>query len=470
MGEIEVNSGWDLHLGLAPEGSRKAALGSALREAIRSGRLRPGMRLPSYRALATDLGIARNTVAETYGELVSEGWLEARQGSGTSVAHRAASSMRAATSTVRPESRPTFDLRPGRPDPASFPRAPWLSASRKALNAAPVDAFGPGDPHGRIELRRALAGYLTRTRGVTADPRRIVVCSGFSGAAQILTRVADTAPFAVESYGLPFHRALFEHTGPTPALPVDENGCRTSTLGGMPARTVVLTPSHQFPTGASLHPRRRTEALAWARDNDGLVVEDDYDGEFRYDRTPVGAMQSLDPERVLYIGSVSKSLSPGIRVGWMVVPEHLLDPILAIKGERESAVGTIDQLTLAELITSGAYDRHVRSARSKYRRRRDALADMIRQRAPHVEPMGISAGLQAVLTLPIGTEQSVLQTAGEKGIALEGLSWFRHPRAAEDLVDGILVGYSAPTDRHYPAAIEALSSVLALTAPGRRTE
>ncbi|OZF05700.1 GntR family transcriptional regulator [Rhodococcus sp. 15-1154-1] len=469
VAEIVVDSGIDLHLDLAPTGSRRSALGRALRDAIATGRLEPGTRLPSYRALAADLGVARNTVAETYGELVSEGWLDARRGSGTRVAHRGASSVRAASSTVRPELRPEHDLRPGRPDQSAFPRAAWMAAARRAVSGAPVDAFGPGDPHGRLELRRALAGYLARTRGVRSDPRRILVCSGFSQTAQILTSVVS-GPFAVESYGLPFHRRLLDTSGPTVPIGVDEHGGRTHEP--IEAAALVLTPSHQFPTGVSLHPQRRTAAVDWARATDGLVVEDDYDGEFRYDRTPVGAMQGLDPDRVLYAGSISKSLSPGVRVGWMAVPEHLLDPILDAKGVREATVSALDQLTLADLITTGAYDRHVRAMRLKYRRRRDALVDALRERVPEIGTMGIAAGLQAVLTLPPGSESDVLAGASEAGLAVEGLGWFRHPSAAEvesDVMpDGILVGFSAPSDRAFPRAVETLVSVLELTTRGRR--
>lgn len=471
MVETMVNlagAGFDLHLNLSAEGSRKSALGKALRDAVKSGRLEPGTKLPSYRGLAGDLGIARNTVAEIYGELVSEGWLEARQGSGTRVAHRPGASPDVPSSAVPPATRPRFDFRPGRPDPASFPRAAWLSASRTAVNRAPADAFGPGDPHGRIELRRALADYLARTRGVSTDARRIVICSGFSQAAQILAETALAAPFALESYGLPFHRTIFEKTGTTMTLSIDDDGAVVEALSSGPARTAVLTPSHQFPTGAALHPKRRTAAIEWARQHDGLIVEDDYDGEFRYDRTPVGAMQSLDPDRVLYLGSVSKSLSPGIRVGWMAVPERWLDPILAVKGVREATVGVIDQLTLAELIVTGAYDRHVRAVRNKYRRRRDLLVRAVSEHAPHIKVLGISAGLQAVLMLPAGSAQTVLRAASDIGLALESLDKFRHPQGAETSFDAVLVGFSAPSDGSYPQAVEALVSVLALTDPGRR--
>lgn len=297
----------------------------------------------------------------------------------------------------------------------------------------------------------------------------MIICSGFSQAAQILTECTVAAPFALESYGLPFHRAIFGGAGPTAAVPVDQKGCMTDTLDSVAARTLVLTPSHQFPTGASLHPQRRTAAIEWARRRDGLIVEDDYDGEFRYDRTPVGALQSLDPDRVLYVGSVSKSLSPGIRVGWMAVPEFLLDTILAAKGEREATVGVVDQLALAELIVSGAYDRHVRAMRTKYRRRRDELVRAVEQRAPHVGAMGISAGLQAVLTLPPGTVNTVLRASSDIGLALESLEMFRHPGTGDASPDAVLVGFSAPSERSYPYAVDALVSILALTAPDRRT-
>ncbi|MDJ0359592.1 PLP-dependent aminotransferase family protein [Rhodococcus sp. H29-C3] len=450
----------DLHLDLAPDGSRKAALSEALREAVTSGRLESGFKLPSYRALAEDLAIARNTVADTYAELVSEGWLEARQGSGTRVAHRPGLPHEEVRAVVRAEIRPQFEFRSGRPDPTTFPRSRWLASARRAVTAAPTHAFGPGDPHGRIELRRALADYLSRTRGLVTDPRKIVVCAGFSHAAEIIADVVAAPPFAVESYGLPFHRAIYAKHGPTIALPVDRNGCVTDELTTTDAQVAVLTSSHQFPTGSSLLPRRRTAAIDWARTTDGLVVEDDYDGEFRFDRTPVGAMQSLDPDRVMYVGSVSKSLSPALRLGWMVVPERLLDPVLEAKGVRESTVGVIDQLTLADLITTGGYDRHVRAMRTRYRRRRAHLIHALGERVPHAATMGIAAGLQVVVTLPPGTESAVLRAAGDVGVAVDGLSRFRHPEATGKKVDGILVGYSAPAEHTFPAAVDALLNVL----------
>ncbi|WP_166020804.1 PLP-dependent aminotransferase family protein [Streptomyces chilikensis] len=475
MPESWVNSaeriGSDLHLDLSGPGSRRAVLIRALRDAVREGRLAPGARLPPYRSLAADLGLARNTVADAYAELVAEGWLTARQGSGTRVAERAAPPERPRRPKPAPGRPATavHDLRQGTPEAASFPRTAWLSAARRALGAAPDAAFGPGDPRGRIELRRALTDYLARARGVRADPERIVVCSGFAHALRLLSGGSPGAgggvlrgPFAVESYGLGFHREILEGSGVrTVPLGLDARGARVEELAGQPrVRGVLLTPAHQFPTGGPLHPARRAAVVDWARAGGGLVLEDDYDGEFRYDREPVGALQGLDPERVVHLGSVSKSLSPAVRIGWMVLPEHLVDGVLAAKGEREAWAGVLDQLTLAEFIASGQYDRHVRRMRQRYRRRRDQLVTALAERAPHVTVTGIAAGLHAVLRLPPGTEASVVKAASWQGIALDGLAGFRHPRAAVPAGDGLVIGYATPAEHAYRAALEALLRAL----------
>ncbi|MEW2391226.1 PLP-dependent aminotransferase family protein [Streptomyces venezuelae] len=465
--------GSDLHVDLSGPGSRRAVLARALRDAVREGRLAPGTRLPPYRSLAADLGLARNTVADAYAELVAEGWLTARQGSGTRVAERAKPPKRPRRpkpAPTRPEA-PAYNLRQGQPDASSFPRTAWLAAARRALNAAPNDAFGPGDPRGRVELREALADYLTRARGVRADPERVVVCSGFAHALRLLFAGARGSgggvlrgPFAVESYGLGFHREILEDSGVrTVPLGLDEQGTRVEELSGKQAprvRGVLLTPAHQFPTGGPLHPARRAAVVDWARTGGGLVLEDDYDGEFRYDREPVGAVQGLDPERVVYLGSVSKSLSPAVRIGWMVLPEQLVAGVLAAKGEREAWASVLDQLTLAEFITSGQYDRHIRRMRQRYRHRRDRLVTALAERAPHIAATGIAAGLHAVLRLPPGTEASAVKAAAWQGIGLDGLAAFRHPRATMPAEDGLVVGYSTPTEHAYGTALEALLRTL----------
>ncbi|MFI1026641.1 PLP-dependent aminotransferase family protein [Streptomyces sp. NPDC020951] len=462
--------GADLHLELAGPGGRRAALIGALREAVRSGRLAPGTRLPPYRSLAADLGVARNTVADAYAELVAEGWLTARQGSGTRVADRAQPLRRTERTPGRTPLRargPRHDLRQGTPDASAFPRAAWLASYRRALQQAPNEVFGPGDPAGRRELREALAEYLARARGVRTEPERIVVCSGFAHGLRLLFGPAGggvlRGPLAVEAYGLDFHRELLTAAGVrTVPLPLDADGARVERL--VRERAVLLTPAHQFPTGGPLHASRRAAVIDWARARGGVIVEDDYDGEFRYDRKPVGALQGLDPERVIYIGSVSKSLSPALRLGWMVLPERYLDGVLAAKGEREAWASVLDQLSLADLIASGAYDRHVRRMRQRYRGRRDRLVEALTAQAPHVEVTGVAAGLHAVLRLPPGTERAALKAAVWQGVALDGLAAFRHPATdrATDMPteDGLVVGYATPPEHAYAAALDALCQVL----------
>ncbi|MEU5277476.1 PLP-dependent aminotransferase family protein [Streptomyces asoensis] len=469
--------GVDLHLDAAGPGGRRAALVRALREAVRGGRLPPGTRLPPYRSLAADLGVARNTVADAYAELVAEGWLTARQGSGTRVAmgvstapsaqgaraRDARSAGHRTPAEVPPRARgPLHDLRQGTPDASSFPRSAWLASYRRALQEAPHEVFGPGDPAGRRELREALAEYLARARGVRAEPGRIVICSGFAHALRLLFAAGGAVlggPLAVEGYGLGFHRELLASAGVrTVPLPLDADGARVERLAR--ERAVLLTPAHQFPTGGPLHPNRRTTVIDWARARDALVLEDDYDGEFRYDRKPVGALQGLDPERVIHLGSVSKSLSPAVRLGWMVLPEQYVGPVLAAKGEREAWASVLDQLSLADLIRSGAYDRHVRRMRQRYRGRRDRLVEALAARAPHVGVTGIAAGLHAVLRLPSGTERSVVEAAAREGVALDGLDAFRHPDGDTAAQDGLVVGYATPAEHAYGAALEALCRIL----------
>lgn len=461
--------GSDLHLEL--RGPRlRDGLTNALRDAVRTGRLAPGTRLPPSRSLAADLGVSRNTVTDSYAELVAEGWLTARQGSGTRVAERAEPGRVGAGPPPRPApKRPTYGLRPGAPDLASFPRTQWLAAARRALTAAPHDAFGYGDALGQIRLRAALADYLARARGVYAEPERIVVCSGFHHGLALMARALRARrvrAVAVESYGLDLYRDLLTDAGlRTPSVHVDEHGARTDDLERLEdIGAVLMTPAHQYPTGVALRPDRRTAAVEWARRTGGLILEDDYDGEFRYDRQPVGALQGLGPDRVVYLGSVSKSLAPGVRLGWMVLPEELVPEIVAAKGYGDYMSSALEQLTLAEFLTSGAYDRHVRSMRLHYRRRREQLVAALAHRAPHVHVRGMAAGLQAVLELPLGTERSVTREAARRGLAVSGLAEFRHetPESGRGhpRQDALVVNYAAPSDSAWQGALDVLCGVM----------
>ncbi|MEV5506434.1 PLP-dependent aminotransferase family protein [Streptomyces orinoci] len=465
-------AGVDLHLDLTGPGGVRAALIRALREAVRSGRLAAGTRLPSSRSLAADLGLARNTVADAYGDLVAEGWLTARQGSGTRVAPRPAP--RPAGRRPRPApaaAGPAYDLRPGSPDVSAFPRAAWLAAARRALGAAPHSAFGYGNGQGRPELRAALADYLARARGVRADPERIVLCGGFMQGLALLGRVLRARgirEIGMERYGLWMHHRTLEREGLAPyPLPLDQHGAVVGELDGRPGlRAVLLSPAHQFPTGVPLHPGRRSAVVEWASRTDGLILEDDYDGEFRYDRQPVGALQGLAPEQVVYCGTASKSLAPALRMGWLVLPEHLVEEVLELKWTGEWGGSALDQLTLAEFLTSGAYDRHVRSMRLRYRRRRDQLVAALAERAPHIGVTGIAAGLHVVLRLPPGTEQATLQAAAWEGLAVDGLGRFRYGGEGEGAFDGLIVAYGTPPEHAFSGAVEALLRALPGSAGG----
>ena len=511
-----ATSGLDLHLELGrdqPGHGVRAGLETALREAVRTGRLGPGVRLPSSRALAADLGVARNTVAEAYGQLVAEGWLTAVQGSGTRVAGQAATGLappahpapaasraRAAgqaptagqapvigspraASSVPPSPRVTayrYSLRVGSPDLSAFPRAAWLAAARRALSAAPSEAFGYGHPQGRPELRAALAEYLARARGVRAHPDRIVVCDGFGEGLALLTRVLrarGATTLAVEEYGLPSARDTAVAAGlRLTTLPVDGHGAMAGPAGpASPAGAALLTPAHQFPLGAALAPARRTQFVEWARDSGGLIIEDDYDGEFRYDRQPVGALQALAPDHVAYAGSASKSLAPGFRLGWLVLPASLVGEVTAARELATGPGSRLDQLTLAEFITSGSYDRHIRRSRLAYRRRRDRLAAALGREAPRVRVTGIAAGLHALCELPPGlTEDQVVARAAARGLEVEGLARYRATDRATNQANAgatdratdagreqagrqaLVIGYGSPPEHSFSGAVARL--------------
>lgn len=462
--------GVDLHLDLT--GPRiRAALESAIREAVQSGRLAPGTRLPSSRALATDLGIARNTVAEVYGQLVAEGWLAARQGSGTVVArhpgiglHRDDSNGRSAArgSAVR---RVLYDLKPGSPDLSAFPRAAWSAAARRALVAAPNADLGYGDPAGVASLRTSLARYLARARGVRTDPEHIVICAGAVQALALVCAVLasnDDMTLAVERFGLAAHRRVAEAAGlRTVPIGVDGAGARTDRLARIDANAVLLTPAHQFPLGVVLAPERRSAVVDWAVSTRRIVIEDDYDGEFRYDRQPVGALQALAPEHVVYTGTASKSLAPGLRLGWAALPSDLVGPVVATKEAAGVHAGVFEQLTLAEFIESGGYDRHVRKSRLRYRRRRDRLVATLAEHAPQVRVSGVAAGLHAVVELPADEpEEAVVAQAARHGVQVEGLGRYAHPRA-RGAFPALVIGYSTPSEHAFSGALEALCRSLA---------
>jgi GntR family transcriptional regulator / MocR family aminotransferase len=456
-------AGLDLHLELA--GPRvRAGLEEALRQAVQTGRLAAGTRLPASRTLAADLGVARNTVADAYGQLVAEGWLTARQGSGTHVAGQGPAGgapQDVAAGVAAEQQAPRCSLKPGLPDLSDFPRAAWLSAARRAMAAAPSAAFGYGDPRGRPELRAALAAYLARARGVRATADQIVICSGFTQGLSLLSRVlasSGVATVAVEAYGHQHHREVIEAHGLSARpVPVDAHGAVIDDVPGRAA--LLLTPAHQFPLGVSLAPERRQQAVQWAARGETVVIEDDYDGEFRYDRRAIGAMQALAPEHVIYAGTASKTLSPAVRLAWLVVPHRLLADVVSAKCLTDRHGSSLDELTLAELIGSGGYDRHVRRSRLRYLRRRDRLIDALARALPQPRVTGVAAGLHAVLNLPEGVgEAEVVAAAAARGLVLDGMRSYRPAGIAYP--PSLVLGYGTPPAHAFTTAVTRLCAVL----------
>jgi GntR family transcriptional regulator/MocR family aminotransferase len=461
-----IAAGPDLLVELDPALGPRAALERWLRQAVRSGRLQSGTRLPSSRVLARDLGLARGTVSEAYRQLVSEGYLAARQGAGTSVAP-ALIRLPIPTPPEPSAAQPRADFRPGAPNLSSFPREPWLAATRRVLAGASSEVFGYGDPRGRPELRHALADYLGRARGVLVRPDLLVICSGYTQGLGLLCQAlheCGATAVALEEPSLPDYPRIVARQGlQAHPLPVDDAGARVDLLEDLPVDAVVLTPAHQTLLGVTLASTRRAAVLTWARQAGTLVIEDDYDGEFRYDRQPVGALQGLDPDRVVYAGTTSKTLAPGVRLAWLVLPPWLLEPVVEAKRLADRHTTTLDQLVLAELIESGGFDRHLRRSRLRYRRRRDRLRAAIAERVPALRLEGIAAGLHAVTLLPGRgpTEQQALAHAASRSVALERLSRFYWHTANDPSTHGLVIGYARPPEHGFAAALDILTGVLA---------
>jgi GntR family transcriptional regulator / MocR family aminotransferase len=445
---------------LLPDGPQRGrAIESALREAIRDGRLRPGARLPSSRDLAGQLGVARGTITAAYAQLVAEGYLLARHGSGTTVAPIGSNDLAAVQARGKPSWR--LDLRTGVPALSAFPRAEWVSATRSALAELPDEDLDYPDPAGFARLRAELASYLGRVRAVVTTADQLLITNG---AAEVLRLTFEQLRFnghrtiAIEDPCLPGERELVAAQGLRPvSVRVDDHGLRVSDLVKTDCRAVLVTAAHQFPLGVVLHPARRRALLAWARDVDGVIIEDDYDAEHRYDRPALGAMQALDPSRVVYQGSVSKVLSPALRLGWAVVPDRFRADLVARKRLSDMGSATLPQATLAWMLRSGGYDRHLRRTRALYRRRRDALLEALADKLPDWRPIGIAAGLHLVIRLPDGIDDRLLaQALAARGVNAPALSGY----ATNDLFPGLVVGYATLTPDRLRAAVTEFVAAL----------
>jgi GntR family transcriptional regulator / MocR family aminotransferase len=435
-----------------------------LRTAVRSGRLAAGVRLPASRELARDLGTSRGVVVEAYQQLVAEGFLVSRQGSGTRVAAvRPATSPADGAPAAGAPPRPAYDLRVGTPDLAAFPRRAWLAAVRQALTELPHDALGYGDPGGAPELRAELAAYLRRVRAADVTADQLVVVNGVAQGMHLAVRaLARPGPvqLAVEDPHSARTVELLEDAGAVLVpVPVDDEGMDVGALRRSPARAALVTPAHQYPTGVVLSPRRRAELTAWADEVDGYVLEDDYDAEFRYDRNPVGCLQGLSPRRVVLLGSVSKSLAPGLRLGWLAAPPALAGAVRRARRLSDLGSPVLDQHALARLIAGGAYDRHLRQMRRRYRARRDALTDALARWLPGAVTHGVPAGIQLYVELPADhDETAVVAAAAERGVTVEGVAPLRIDRRGPP---ALVLGFARLPEHRIPEAVRLLAEAAA---------
>jgi GntR family transcriptional regulator/MocR family aminotransferase len=460
----------DLHLDLdtAPGRSLRARAEHALRDAVRSGRLAPGTRLPATRALATELGVSRGVVVEAYAQLAAEGYLDTRRGGGTRVAaggatvaerDAAAGAGREAAMARGEIEGFLYDMRPALPSTDGFPRQAWLQAMTRVLRAVPDERLGYGDRRGEPELRAALAGWLARRRGVVASPEQVLVTGGLRDALPLvwrMLRARGAERVAVEDPGWWRIGRSAEAAG-LEAVPTttDDDGLRPELLRDVDV--VAVTPAHQFPTGAVLHPERRAALVHYARDHGAFLLEDDYDAEFRYDRQPIGSIQGLAPDLTIHAGSASKSLAPALRLGWLVLPSTLTAELQ--DDDPASPAGTpptLDQLALADLIERGEVDRHLRRQRLRYAKRRAALLAALHDHLPQHPVTGAAAGLFAVVNLPDhADEDEAARRASREGVACEPL---RAPGRA-----GLVLGYANLPEPSAPHAVRALVRALART-------
>ncbi len=442
-----------------------------LRSAIRAGALRAGERLPSSRSLAERLGISRGLVVDSYAQLYAEGYLVTEVGSGTRVAERAeapAHTERQQPATAQPGTKAEVDFEYGVPDLASVPVRDWVWALGEAARLAPSALMGDEPDGGDQRLREVLAAYHRRVRAGAAFAEHTVVTTGFRHA---LTLVFATLArngvkrVGLESPGPRQHDRIAERFGLQPVpIPVDDDGVDVAWLAESGARAVVLTPAHQCPTGVALSPQRRHELLAWADAVDGYVIEDDYDAEFRYDRQPVGSLQGLVPERVIALGSVSKTLAPGIRIGWMFAPAGLVDGLVEAKVLTSRGAPALDQLALARLMESGRYDGHLRRMRTTYQSRRSTLIAAVDEFLPKLQLHGLAAGCHAVLRLPHGVrEAEVVAVAKERSVEVRGLSeyCFGGAEFAARTPPGLVLGFGNVNESRIRRGIRILGEVIA---------
>lgn len=466
---------WDMVIDLSaqPSAPLYQQLTRAIRDAIRDGRVPGGAALPPSRALAAELGVSRATVTEAYGQLIAEGYLESRPGSTT----RARPGLTDQPPTPEatdplPETHRTFrfDLRPGIPDLRAFPRTAWAEAVRRAVTALENRDLAGRYPFGHPRARASVASYLRRSRDAAAVPEHTFIVQSASAGMALLTqalRGAGKTAIAVENPSWPQLRDICRRGGlRSVPFPVDEDGMQVEQLDEHPeVGVVLLTPAHQFPTGVVLAPERRARLLDWARERDGLLIEDDYDASFRYDRRQIAALQGMGADRVALLGSLSKTLSPAVGMGWMVLPPAWSDAVTAAAPEL-GTTGVLDSLTLAEFIDSGRYDQQLRMLRQRYRSRRDVLVAALHRRLPDLQISGLNAGLHLVLNLPEGVDVAdLIRRAHDADVGLVERGRYAvgdagPPGSAGSAPPALVLGYGNLRDSLVPEAVTRLAALL----------
>ncbi len=458
MAEIRTNSELLIAIQHEAQVPLHRQIETSIRDAIRAGRLSRGSAMPPSRVLAADLGVSRGVVVEAYQQLTAEGYLASQAGGYTRVA--AGPPPRPAAPPGPGAPGPDIDLSYGRADVSSFPRGAWLRSIRTALTDAPNEVFGYLTGRGVPQLRVAMADYLNRVRGTVADPEHMVICTGYAQgmsllmgvlAARGVKRLALEDPSSMDD-ALPAARAVgLDVVG----IAVDGDGIRVDELRDSGARAVILTPAHQWPTGSVLSARNRAAVIRWATEQDAVIIEDDYDAEYRYDRTPVGALQGLAPDHVVYAGSASKTLAPGLRLGWLVLPGRLTEPMAEAKVAADRGSPALEQMALADFVTRGELDRHLRRMRPVYRRRRDALLEALGAHLPWLEPDGVSAGLHLVTWLPPHVDETaVVDAARRAGVDLDAVGPYRITHQGPG---GLIFGYATVSERAIAEGVTRLA-------------
>jgi GntR family transcriptional regulator/MocR family aminotransferase len=403
-----------------------------------------------------------------YAQLGAEGYLRLRRNAPPVVARGVGTAAEARTLTADPEW--PHNLRPDLPDYGAFPRDEWLKSYRAALRGVPNAELAYGDVRGSTQLRDALAAYLGRVRGVVGEPEHTFVCSGFAQAVSLLGGVlvrTGRKRIAVEDPSHAVIRQLVARSGLEPVpIPVDAEGIDVDAVVAAAPDAVLVTPAHQFPTGVVLSPERRARLLAWADERNTFVIEDDFDSEYRYDRPPVGSLQGLMPERVVYCGTASKTLAPTLRLGWIVAPGELVWPLVEQVLYTVIAPPRLEQLAFTDFLLRGELDRHLRRMRLRYRRRRDVLVRELERQLPTLQVRGHAAGLYVQVLLPDGLHEArILEEARTRGVGLSGMAEHCAEATREP---ALLLGYAVAPEPSLRRAVTVLAEAVRAAHPVSR--